>query len=109
MMKSHTKQSCACANLMKACTASKTGMMQVKPKNTSTSQRCYWFVFDSTIVCMSSFIFTTKNRYFVRTHLAGDSMEIHLVFTLHSIFKPLVSRNLAKAHCSRCLFSEDEK
>jgi hypothetical protein len=36
-------------------------------------------------------------------------MEIHLIITLRSNFKPLVSSNLAKVACPKCLFDEDEK
>jgi hypothetical protein len=36
-------------------------------------------------------------------------MEIHLIITLQSNFKPLVSSNLAKMVWSKCLFDEDEK
>jgi hypothetical protein len=36
-------------------------------------------------------------------------MDIHLVFTLQSNKKPLVSKNLAKVPFSKCLLGEDDK
>jgi hypothetical protein len=41
--------------------------------------------------------------------LVGYNMEIHLTFTLWSSFKPLVSSNLTKVPCSKCLLGEGEK
>ncbi len=49
------------------------------------------------------------NYVLKKTCLIGEKMEIHLIITLWSNFKPLVSNNLAKVACPKCLFDEDEK
>ncbi len=109
MTKSHTNVSQAYANLISTWTNSNNGMMQTSPITTSMSQRYWRLVFTIAIICISSCIFTTRIWYSARTHWARNNMEIHLVFTLQSNFKPLVSRNLARIPCSKCLLSEDEK
>ncbi len=85
--------------------------MQANPITISMSQK-YWkliFVELPQYVCKSSCIFTTRILYFVRIHLVGENMEIHLVFTLQNNFKPLVSSKLAKVPYSKYLLGEDEK
>jgi len=53
--------------------------------------------------------FQHHNFVLKKTCLIGDKMEIHLIITLWSNYKPLVSSNLAKMTCPKCLFDEDEK
>ncbi len=60
-------------------------------------------------ICKSSCIFTIVILYLIKIHLVGDNMEIHLILTLWSNFKPLVSRNLAKVPFSKGFLDEDEK
>jgi hypothetical protein len=73
------------------------------------SQKYWRLVFVVAIIFKSSCIFTTKVLYFIKIRLAIDNMDIHLVFTLWSSFKPLAPSNLSKVPRSKCILSEDEK
>jgi hypothetical protein len=83
--------------------------VQASPITTSMSQRYWRLVFTVATICKSSCISTTRVLYSVKTHLAKNNMDIHLIFTLRSNFGPLVSSNLARVPCSKCLLGEDEK
>jgi len=109
MTKSHTNVSRAYANLINAWIDSNKGMMQASSIITSMSQIYYRLVFVVATICKSSCIFTTKVLYFVKNHLVGNNMEIHLIFTLRNNFRPLVSSNLAIVPCSKIFLCEDEK
>jgi hypothetical protein len=76
---------------------------------TLMSQRYLRFIFVVINVFMSSFTFTTKVLYFARTYLAKENMEFHLVFTLCGNFNPLVSNDLRRMQCSKCLFGVNDK
>lgn len=109
--KSHTNVSQAYLNLISTWINSNRNMLQANPITILMSQK-YWkliFVELPQYVCKSSCIFTTRILYFVRIHLVGENMEIHLVFTLQNNFKPLVSSKLAKVPYSKYLLGEDEK
>jgi hypothetical protein len=109
MTKSHTNVSRAYANLINTWTDSNKGMMQASSITTSMSQIYYRLVFVVATICKSSCIFTTRVLYFVKNYLVGNNMEIHIIFTLWSSFRPLVSSNLARVPCSKCFLCEDEK
>jgi hypothetical protein len=53
------------------------------------------------------FMWTTGILYLESIFFIGDNIEINLVFTLHSNFRPLVSSSLTRLPCSRCFFGEE--
>jgi len=105
--KSHTNVLHARTNLMSAWIAFNMGMMHINPITTSTSQRYSRFVFVAITQFKSLFMWTIRVLYSTNTLFIRDNMEIHIAFTLWSNFKLLISSNLARLPCSRCLFGEE--
>jgi hypothetical protein len=56
------------------------------------------FIFVATTQFKSLFMWTTRILYLENIFFIGDNIEIHLVFTLHSNFRPLVLSSLTSCH-----------
>jgi hypothetical protein len=99
--KSYANMSQFCANFISTWTTLNRSMMQVNLITISMSQR-YWRL----IFVINSF---SPPKFYIEICLIGENMEIHLVFTLWSNFRPFLLRSVGRMSCSRCLFGEDEK
>jgi hypothetical protein len=84
------------------------GMTHINPITTSMLQRYSRFVFVAITCFKSLFMWITKLLYSTNIFFTGDNLEIHLVLTLCSNFKPLISSSLARLLCSRCFFGEEK-
>ncbi len=87
-IKSHINMSCNCANLIKKCTISSSGIITSKPINVSTLVNKHKLDLAKSILGASNIIFMKWMWY---SNNIFDTMDIHLVFKFHKILLPFVS------------------